>query len=956
VTRREREVLAALGERLTNAEIAERLALSERTIESHVSSLLRKLEAANRIELAGLARQVFRGDRAGPRVLPPALRLLADPKGYCGREDERAQVDRLWARATAGTGQLLVGVVAGEAGIGKSRLAAEVAAAVHEDGARVLLGACTEDGVTPYEPFVQAIGDDLVGLDDHEVRDLVGAEAEPLSRILPGLAARLGTPPAHEVFDAAAGQAEIYAALLGYLTRSARRGPTLVVIDDVHWAGATTMGALRHLARTSGDAPVLVVLTTRVGSPDADGDVALLLADLARMPSVGRIDLEGLDVGAVAALIERLGGSGDPAAVHAETGGNPLFVREVADSTGSTGGSLASLLTRRDALLDADDLAVLDLAAVVGVEHDADLLAAAAGTTPLAVLESLERAEAAGLVLAAPGRPGRFAFTHGLFRTARHDALPTARRMVLHQQVATALAARDPQGRDLAELARHACAAAPLGDARAALEHTVRAAAEAERALALGEATELYRAALEVTEFVQPPDPDLRLRLSVRLGEVMQGAQLPGWRSVLLDAADQARALGDTAALAEVGWAWVRYGGPSNPGATDAEFAALMQEALAALGPEPTAARARTLGSIAESLCFTDPETATAMVDEARSIARRLDDPTTLGHVLLSYRVAALGPDNHEARYPTADELIVLGHRTRQSIFTMLGLAHRASVLREAGDLAAADVALDGAVALQGGRPLPAPFQASVLLYQAARAGLAGDLVGAEAIADQVWDLAVEGFDPTNWYGPAVVMIRHLQGRLPELVPLMEGTVDQTGIGIAYRAALAVGTAQVGRADEARTILRELLADDLAGIPRNFMWLTTLVALAEVAEQVGDGASGQVLATRLLPYRGRMAAIPQAVIGPIDLAIAQSLLAAGDHERAASIAADAASAARSQATPVYLARALVRLAVARRSSGAADAGANLLSEALRLADATGGEIVVLDARQLGLLD
>jgi pimeloyl-ACP methyl ester carboxylesterase/DNA-binding CsgD family transcriptional regulator len=55
VSDREAEVLALVGARLSNAEIARRLFISVRTVESHVSSLLRKLGAANRRELVNLA-------------------------------------------------------------------------------------------------------------------------------------------------------------------------------------------------------------------------------------------------------------------------------------------------------------------------------------------------------------------------------------------------------------------------------------------------------------------------------------------------------------------------------------------------------------------------------------------------------------------------------------------------------------------------------------------------------------------------------------------------------------------------------------------------------------------------------------------------------------------------------------------------------------------------------------
>ena len=124
VTRREADVLAAVAERLTNVEIAERLYISERTVESHVSALLRKLGAANRVELAVQAKARLAGVGAGS--LPGALELLADPPRHVGRRAELDVLRSLWGRAAGG--RVLVAVIVGEAGIGKSRLVAELGA------------------------------------------------------------------------------------------------------------------------------------------------------------------------------------------------------------------------------------------------------------------------------------------------------------------------------------------------------------------------------------------------------------------------------------------------------------------------------------------------------------------------------------------------------------------------------------------------------------------------------------------------------------------------------------------------------------------------------------------------------------------------------------------------------------------------------------------------------------
>ena len=155
---------------IQTTKMAARLFISERTVESHVSALLRKLQFTNRLELSDVARSLLANEEV--RRLPAPLELMAESSTFVGRQQELDQLLRTWRKVVVG--ETLVTVVTGEAGIGKSRLVAELAGIAHRDGGRVVLGACFEDTQTPYEPFVRTILDDVDTLTGAEVTRRAG--------------------------------------------------------------------------------------------------------------------------------------------------------------------------------------------------------------------------------------------------------------------------------------------------------------------------------------------------------------------------------------------------------------------------------------------------------------------------------------------------------------------------------------------------------------------------------------------------------------------------------------------------------------------------------------------------------------------------------------------------------------------------------------------------------------
>ncbi len=955
VTRKEREVLAALAERLSNPEIAERLYVSRRTVESHVSSLLRKLDAANRRDLAVRATDLLNENAAGAaaitrEALPAQLELLADTTTYVGREAERAHLRDMWARACEG--YTLVAVVTGEAGIGKSRLLAELAVDVHADGGRVLLGSCFEEAHRPYEPFAQLLDEQLATQPRSEVRRRAGGSSL-LAAILPAIATVMSETA---VPTTAASGNDLLDALVGYVNRTAEGRPVLLIVEDLHWSTATTQAAVRHLARRATHAPVLIALTTRDTTPDLTEPVSLLLGDLARLAVTETINLRGLSTAEAATLLGQLNRDGDSGAVHAETDGNPLLIGALAmTDSPNLASSVNGILARRYAHLDATDLALLDVAAVIGSEFGADLLASAAGTALIQCLEALERVEASGLVAALPGQLGRFAFTHALFRRARYDALTSARRLRLHRAVADALEARTDDA-TVGELARHACIAAPLGRQREAIHYAWRAAESAERALAPAEAADHYQRALDVASSLEPPEPTLRIDLAIKLGETLLRAGSPHHRAVLRSAAAAARKQRDPERLALAAAGMLQYGLMTSGLASDPELVTIGEEALSILGPAPTAARARVQAALATELVHRDPTRASALVNDASAIATGIDDPGLTGQVLCSLRIAGHRPGDIDGMLDTASALIDIGHRTGDRTFTIIGLETRVAAHREAGDLDAATRALNEYEALLGSSDLP-HIRVFLALFRSADHALASDLTAAERVAHEILPLARRGgFASSNWYGAATWSIRHHQDRLGRLAPsLRRAARDEPGLDAYLTAMLAVSELQAERPERAAAALERLAPDAFAAVPTNFLWTVTMAMLCETAEQTRNAAAGRALLAALEPHSGRLAANLVLVFEPIDLALAQAALAAGDLAAAETYAAQAVDASRRRNTPIFLGRELVRLAVARRDRGADDLQViRLVTEALDIADRTGAALIRREAIHHGL--
>jgi predicted ATPase len=181
---------------------------------------------------------------------------------FVGRTHELAWLGELLARAT--DGQPLLVLLGGEAGVGKTRLVEQLAAAAQEQGARVLRGGCVplgEEGL-PFAPVTEALRGLADQLDPAELQALAGPARQELGRLLPDLAWD-GEAAASPAVAADARQGRLFERLLGVVERLAASAPLLWVVEDLHWADRSTRDLLAYLATTLRSGPVMVVLTFR---------------------------------------------------------------------------------------------------------------------------------------------------------------------------------------------------------------------------------------------------------------------------------------------------------------------------------------------------------------------------------------------------------------------------------------------------------------------------------------------------------------------------------------------------------------------------------------------------------------------------------------------------------------------------------------------------------------------
>ena len=527
---------------------------------------------------------------------------------------------------------------------------------------------------------------------------------------------------------------------------------------------------------------------------------------------------------------------------------------------------MRAVIGRRLDRLSDECKRALTSASVLGREFDVEALARAAQQELDPLLDLLDEAIAAGVVGEVPGTHGRLRFVHVLIRDTLYDELTPTRRMRLHRRIGEAfeaLYAGDPEPH-LAELTLHFYEALPAGDAVKTVHYARRAAGRAAALLAYEEAARLYAVALEVIESHSPSDRSERCEVLLALGDVQARSGLSARaKETFLRAAEAARAaaLPEHLARAALGYGgrfvWTRAWG-------DEHLVPLLEEALGALPLEDSELRVRLLarlagGPLRDTL---PPEPREVMSQEALEMARRLGDGLTLAYALDGRHCANMGPESLALRRALADELVAVADRVGDKERAYEGHDYRFHALLEAGELRAARTEYQAL--WRRARELRQPAQLWFASVNGAKLAL---FEGRFADAEQAIEEAVEvgreaqGANAQMAFDLQVYALRREQGRLDEVLDVVERAVDEYPAYPVWRYVLADTLAQLGRDDEARRLFASLAGD---GFPLylEMQWLFGLSLAADVCGYLAEAQAAATLYERLSPYAGHNATLP----------------------------------------------------------------------------------------------
>jgi class 3 adenylate cyclase len=869
-----------------------------RDVPSALEELILKMLAKSpdeRPKSAADVQQILAAISSGDAVLEPIAHDRATPLDrlasgvFAGRERETKELRGALEAILSGRGRLVM--LAGEMGIGKTRMAAELATYASLRGAQVLWGRCYEgEGAPAYWPWAQVIRASLGDRDPHEISREMGGGAVDIAQIAPDVRERLPGLPQPAQMEADQARFRLFESVTNYLRTASAGNPLVIILDDLHWADKPSLLLLQFLACELEGSRVLVLGTYRDAEVEKDHPLSDVLAAVRRERDYKRVVLKGLELDEVVALLEAVAehelGPNEIALVRAfqtETEGNPFFTEELIRHLVETGHlyqegdrwvsdarsleeigvpeGVREIVDRRVGRLSDECSRVLSAASVVGREFGLDVLRSLTELGDAELLDTMDEAIRARIVSEVTGAVGRYRFAHGLTRDTLYEALPTTRRVQLHRQIAETLERvyeRDPDPH-LSELAYHFNQAVLVGGADKAVEYAVRAGQRATEMLAFEQAVEQYERAIKTIEQSQPSDRARLCDLENACGESLWSVgEFDRAREAFAQAASIARELADGARLAR---AALGFGGQLAYGAGyfDETLIAMLEDAIALAEESDVPMRARLTGRLAEARTFgSDRQRCLDLSAEAVSLARESGDAAVLAAVLSNVHWATWNPDNLAERKAMADEIVSLADSIGNGALAVSGRLWRLCDYLEEGDVRTARREAETWARLARDRRQLYELW-YVAIYQAMCALSEGRLNEAETLANHAFEIGQRGQNQNafQFWGVQIAGVRRHQNRYHELEDGLKAFVADFPAVVAWRGALAALYSDSNQQDAARREFESLAANGFKDLQRDQFWMIGMTLLAHACGFLEDAERASTLYDMLEPYAGR---------------------------------------------------------------------------------------------------
>ena len=652
-----------------------------------------------------------------PEITESIADFLGRAGDFVGRSEELGILQNALERVIGDEGEIIL--VAGEAGIGKTRMSEEFLRYASAQGVRTLWGRCYEgDGAPAYWPWVQVVRSYMEGRSTAELRTVMGPGAADIARIAPELRERLPDLEEPPPLDPDGERFRLFDSMTTFLKNAAERAPLALIIDDLHSADRSSLLLLEFLAREVAETGLLIVGTYRHVEVDRGHPLTRTLGQLARHEANERITLEGLSVADIDRYIELVTGRATPeglaAAIHEQTEGNPFFVREIVallieeerlnhpEDVRSwrltIPHGIRETIALRTARLTDTAHRVLTTASVSGRDFELPIVAQVADLDELDTLDALEEALGTGLIVESPPTPGGFRFTHAITRQTLYDDLSQARRLRMHLRTGEAIEklTRDDIEAQIPELAHHYYIAASLDPEIRAVEYLKRAGRQALAQIAYSEAARYLGQALEVVEQRSPDDTDTRCRLLLDRGEALMSAgDSQEALDTYLEATELARSEGiqRTFARAAIGVSDAAF----QVGEVEGRYITVLEEAIDAVRQDSSLLQIQALEAYIRDLArvFSNVpngvERAHRLSDEALAVAQQVGSPEAMLTAVAARQHTLWDLSPSDERLQNSAEILRLAGQLKDQRRQLLGHAWRVFDFVLLGDIKSAE-------------------------------------------------------------------------------------------------------------------------------------------------------------------------------------------------------------------------------------------------------------------------